>query len=740
MTTLLIVESPSKCKKIESFLGTGYKVLASYGHFTKLNDLSQINYETYDIEYKVDKTKILNQLKSECKKAKEVIIATDDDREGEAIGWAICIFCKLDLKKTKKIVFQEITKSAILNALNNPTHVNMDIVKSQQARQILDLYLGYKISPLLWKYIQNKLSAGRCQTPALKLVYDNEIEIQNDTPESLYKIEGFFTDKNIKFECNEQVDKTKINDFINFIVSLNNDQWIISNKKEKNVTESPPQILITSSLQQRAYNQFGYSPKMTMKYAQELYENGFITYMRTDSACYSQEFINKLSDHITSQYGPQYLSSKIQSLRFNNNKKGKTQDAHEGIRVTNLKTTALNKCTDNAKKLYKYIYDNCLQTGMQNASHLDTIYSIAIKSDEMKREYCFCHVIRYTTFLGFKIVNDAKTTTTQQNQTNKLFLNTLYETKTPVAVKYIQCNETQTRHKSRYNESSLIKSLENRGIGRPSTFSNIIHSLIDRKYVEKKSIEGNEVEIINYTIQGDVNHSVTAQKTKKTFNSEKNKLIITPLGSCVIEFCFKYFEPLFDFDFTSNMENQLDDIANRETRQDKVLKDYIEKTNNMIQESKTNMKDNTKKYKDNNSIHCGSYNEKPIFIKHGPYGYYVEFGNKEKVSLKEFEGFDIQDKIKKNINELTESERSTLIKFIESGKNNNNNILIHLSDECSIRRSKYGIYIYYKEPKMKKPKFLKYNDEKDDEIQGWVENGNLSEIKSYIGKKYKIIL
>ena len=299
--TLVIVESPSKCKKIEQYLGSDYKVLASYGHFTKLDSLDQIQFDTFEINYKVDNTKVLRTIKNEIKISKEVILATDDDREGEAIAWALCIFCKLDITKTKKMVFQEITKPALMRALNNITHINMDRVRSQQARQILDIFLGYKISPLLWKYVQHKLSAGRCQTPALKLIYDNQKELDELSGETHFQIKGYFTSQRILFQGTIPIQKENIEKIMNELSKK--DKWFIEDKKEKQTKENPPTILITSTLQQKAHQLFKFSPKQTMKYAQELYENGFITYMRTDSACYSEEFTNKIKTFIQQSWG-----------------------------------------------------------------------------------------------------------------------------------------------------------------------------------------------------------------------------------------------------------------------------------------------------------------------------------------------------------------------------------------------------------------------------------------------------
>lgn len=731
--TLIIVESPAKCKKIESYLGNNYKVIASCGHFTKLDSLDQINFENYNIKYKIDKSKVLKQMKDEISKASEVIIGTDDDREGEAIGWEICVFCKLNLKTTKKIVFQEITKSALMKALQNCRPINMNIVKSQQTRQILDIYLGFKISPQLWKHIQNKLSAGRCQTPALKLIMDNEEEFKAQSFETHYKVSGYFTQYNIKFDGNTNIDKENIEEFMNTM--KHQEKWVIHNTKESQTSEKAPTVFITSTLQQKAYNALKMTPKMTMSYAQELYENGLITYMRTDSACISKEFVDKMKTFIETNYGEEYLKPDIYNLTKNKNK-NKAQEAHEGIRVCDLNKPDVQMKNNGSNRLYKLIYNNTIMCGMCDSRNNEKKYMI-----ECDNEYKLTYNDKICIFQGWKIIEQND----KNGNSHRKYLDKMYETKQGLKKICIKAEEKLKTNLLHYNEASLVNKLEKMNIGRPSTFSSIIQNLQTKKYVEKGNIEGNVMNITNYLLNTD--NQITHEEKETSLNQEKNKLKITPLGEIVCQFCFEHFNDLFNYDFTNMMESNLDKIENGENSQHDILGSYMNTVDVLLQKTKQHFQENpdkTKKLKEINSIYCGKIDNVAYYIKHGPYGYYVNIGKNEKISLKEFDGFDIQSKIKNQINELCEDELSCLLNYIKASKNKKNeNCLIVLNDEYSLRKSKYGYYIYHKTKKMKKPEFLKYNDEKDDkkeERNNWIENNNIDEIKNYVCKKYNIIL
>jgi DNA topoisomerase-1 len=715
--TLVIVESPSKCKKINQYLGKDYKVIASYGHFTKLDNLSQINFDNYQISYKVDKSKVLKTIKEEVKKAKEVIIATDDDREGEAIGWSICVFCKLDLKKTKKIVFQEITQQALQNAIVNIQHIDMNRVKSQQCRQILDIYLGYKISPMLWKYIANKLSAGRCQTPALKLVYDNQKEIESMNLDTHYHVLGNFSSKNIDFVLNKRIDVDRINEFSDQ-TSLKS-EYILKSKTKKKTNHSQPKIFITSTLQQMASNVLKLSPKMTMKYAQELYENGHITYMRTDSACYSKDFIQKLENFIREKYGNDFVFKNINQLSKSSNK-NKSQDAHEGIRVTDLNKPEIEGSNKGVISLYNLIYKNSIQSGMEPAISEDSTYRIHHFDD-----YYFEHLNRNFVFLGWKLLDKNK----DKIVNNENYLDNLIDKK--IKCNFVLCNEKIKSQKGHYSESMLVQKLEQLNIGRPSTFASIIQNLLDKKYVEKKHVVGKEIDVNNYIIQ---DGEISIKKDKLLSLNEKSKLIISELGSHVCEFCYKYFNDLFNFEFTNIMENSLDQIEHGEMNNKEILDGYVEKINGLIQETKDKSPENIKE-KMCTSLHCGKIDGKNAWvIKSGKYGYYLNI-KKDNISLKDFKGFDIKDKID-NQTELCQQEIESLKSYMKESKNNKNeNMIIMLNSECSIRKSKYGYYVYYKTKQMKQPKFLKFNEEC---CEKWIEDNDVIHIKQYITKKYNI--
>tara|TARA_Y100000768_G_scaffold388816_1_gene387477 strand:- start:23380 stop:25569 length:2190 start_codon:yes stop_codon:yes gene_type:complete len=724
--TLIIVESPAKCNIIEKYLGNNnYKVIASYGHFTKLDNLEQIDFNTFNIKYKIDKLKVLKNLKLNINAYKDVIIATDDDREGEAIAWTICTFCKLDINTTKKIVFQEITKPALQKSLKDIKHININRVKSQQARQILDIYLGFKVSPLLWKYIQHKLSAGRCQTPALRLIYDNKKEIDKLNNETEYSINVNFTEKNINFCLINNIDKNNIHNILEF--TKNKSDWIINEKKNKTTEIGCPQILITSTLQQKAYNNFNFSSKQTMKCAQELYENGYITYMRTDSSCYSHDFIEKLKKHILSNYNKDYLLPNIEKLNSNKNK-NKSQEAHEGIRVCDLSVKETNLKNPATNRLYKFIYKHTIQCGMSNAVYNENHYFINLDNSNK-----FKYIDKINIFKGWKILDNIP-----NSESYELFLDNLYKNKTEIILKSLNAKEKLINNLYHYNEATIIKKLENLNIGRPSTYSNILQNLFDKKYIIKTNIEGNKINITNYKIE---NNKIEKIDLYESLSVEKNKLEITEAGEKVSEFCYNNFNEVFNYDFTNKMEDLLDKISNEEEDQLSILNNYIDKLNNQIKKVKKeyeNNPENIKKIKDT-SLHCGKYKDNSIFIKNGMYGYYVNYEKNKKLSLKDFTKFNVKKKIDNN-EDITQEDYNYLIEFIESN-NTNKKILVEISDDCSIRTGKYGEYIYYKTNKMKKPSFFKYNDEKDNltnDRKKWIDEKNISLIKDYIIKKYKI--
>jgi DNA topoisomerase-1 len=680
---LVIVESPSKCKTIESYLGEKYKVIATCGHFRSLTDLSQIDLNDLTIKFSVTKPKILKMLKEEIMMSKNIILATDNDREGEAIAWHICDSCKIPFT-TPRIIFHEITRDAIQKAIMMPTIIDINKVNSQKCRQILDLYIGFTISPILWKFIQHKLSAGRCQTPALKMIYEREVMIQNQTYDTKYIITGIFN--NYEFTLVKGIEKTEILPFLEACKDKNdfNNEYIIEKKESTEVSYLPPSILITSTLQQRA-SQMGMSPKQTMMCAQTLYEHGLITYMRTETSAYSKTFIEKINKQISLQYGKEYIGSPSSNV-----------DTHEGIRVTDLKIEKVD-FDQNVNKLYDFIYKQTFQSCMSTAIYVQTPYEI-----EMPLKYTMRYVYSIAKFNGWKILNE------KEKQDNSIQF-----------MKKVQCSNITAKEQCdnlllHYTEAQLINRLEKENIGRPSTYTSILDSI--EKYITKGRVQTKNLSLTHYIL----NNEIIIENESKCIE-EKNKLKITELGEKVVLFCYKYFD-LFEYSYTKEMEVFLDNVGDK---WQPILKEKITK---IMECSFIKIDEIKPEYK---SLHCGLYKKYPLVIKDGPHGYYLEY-KKEKTSLK-----NIDINIEGNINigewikdqEMNEERMNILIQYM-------NNKVIKINDSISIRKSEKGYYIFYKTTKMKKPKFYSFpNEYMEDNLM----EDNLDKIKDYIEKKYKLI-
>ena len=582
---LVIVESPAKCEKIEKFLGAGYKVIGSYGHITHLSNLDQIDVKNnYKPSFAIIDTKKaqIEKMRKAIKGAKEVILATDDDREGEAIAWHIAQVFALPLETSKRIVFHEITERAIKHALANPRTLNLELVYAQQGRQILDLIVGFTITPLLWKYIvsnsKNALSAGRCQTPALRLVYDNYKEIQESPGKMSFNSCGYFTSNNIQFTLNKNFDShDTVKDFLE---QSKTHKHSLTKAKERELIKNPPCPFTTSGLQQAANNVMHISPKDTMALAQKLYEGGYITYMRTDSKVYSIDFIEQGKNYITEKYRHEYIHPELNKLIQNkdngeeeaeeevvektktkktkakktkkdksNDNNNNAQEAHEAIRPTHIDLEAIpdNEETFSAKhrKLYKLIWTNSLESMMAPAKYLQLVVNVCAPYDAVYK-----YSAEENIFLGWKAVCGIE---------EEKYYNYLKNIKEEIiAYKKITCKQTLKELKSHYSEAHLVQLLEQKGIGRPSTFSSLLEKIQERNYVTKQNVEGKKLEIIDYTL---IDATIAQERGSKEFGNEKNKLVITQTGIFVIEFLIKYFNKLFDYDYTKSMEDELDNIA-----------------------------------------------------------------------------------------------------------------------------------------------------------------------------------
>jgi len=556
---LVIVESPSKCKKIESYLGSNYKCIACYGHLREIKGLNCIDIEhnftpTYSVVDNSIKIKQIQVIQNEINKASEVILATDDDREGEAIAWHICQLFDLPVNKTKRIIFHEITESAIQRAISCPKIIDMNVVYAQQGRQILDLLVGFTITPILWESIskghKNSLSAGRCQSPALRIVYDNYMEIKESLKTQIYNTIGYFTNHNIPFELSKQFEDERT--MVDFLENSVNFDHFITVTPPKQSFISQPQPLITSSLQQLSSNELHWSPKETMKYAQQLYENGLITYMRTDSKTYNTEFIEQSKKYILQNYNDsKYILHNIDDLSLVK-KSIHSQEAHEAIRPISLsvKIDDINNADidTKAKKLYNLIWRRTLESCMSPCITYYINAQIPAYSD-----FIFKHKSEEIFFYGWKIVSSNKNK--EQNKIYNYLLALKQKNKLQVQYNKITSNIVMKNTKSHLTEAMLVQLLEEKGIGRPSTYSSLVDKIQERGYVTKENISGQFIKCTDFTLEGD---ELTELSSSREFGSEKNKLVIQPLGILVIEFLINHFNSLFNYEYTKNMENELD--------------------------------------------------------------------------------------------------------------------------------------------------------------------------------------
>ena len=534
--TVVIVESPAKCGKIEKFLGPGYKCVASFGHIQQLNGLGSINIDN-NFEPTFTECDSKKQQISKMRKlivgADDVMLAADDDREGEAIAWHICQVFKLPVATTKRIIFHEVTESALKRAVSEAITVNMDVVHAQQARQVLDLLVGYKISPVLWQKISQKtksgLSAGRCQTPALRLIYDNKRDIDASPGRKVYNTTGYFTSKNLPFTLNHNHDNEE--NMGEFLESTVNHDHVYKCGPVRSTTKQPPSPYTTSGLQQASSNELRISPKETMKACQKLYEGGYITYMRTDSMTYSIEFIKKASEHIKKSYGEEYPHAEIERLAERGEKKKKkskktkkkkeeepaAQEAHEAIRPTNILCEEVSPdMTPKEAKMYKLIRRNTLESCMAAATY-SAVTGIISAPDDYEYRYSTEQVV----FPGWKAVAGYEKVNEEFAYLQTLRKNAVIEYKKMIS------KVSMKDLKTHYTEAKLVQLLEQNGIGRPSTFSSLVDKIQERNYVKKDNVKGKTLKCVDFEL---VEEELSEIENNREFGNERNKLVITPLG------------------------------------------------------------------------------------------------------------------------------------------------------------------------------------------------------------------
>ena len=670
---LVIVESPAKAKTIEKYLGKDFKVSSCYGHIRDLaKDDKSIDKENgFKPTYipSPDKKKVINELKNLRKNSEKVYIATDNDREGEAIAWHLKEILDLDDNEYERIIFREITKNAILKSLENPTKIDMNLVNAQQARRVLDRLVGFEISPILWKKIKRGLSAGRVQSVAVKFVVDRENEINNFEAKSSFKTTANFmsvSDESFTAELDkrfETIDEAK-----KFLKDCTNKDFIVSKVEKKPSKRSPSAPFTTSTLQQEASRKIGFSPSLTMSTAQRLYEAGHITYMRTDSVNLSDEALESAQKIINDNFGEKYHNKRVYKTKSKS-----AQEAHEAIRPTNLGNDNAGK-SDTEKKLYNLIWRRTLASQMAESIFERTIVKIqSVNNTEFKATG---EVLIFDGFL--KLYNEI-------DDSSKLLPK--LEEKSVLKTVKILSKEIFTKHPPRYSEASLIKKMEDSGIGRPSTFAETVRKIKEREYVVKEERDGKIINSKELTLENTkISENVKEEKT----GFEKNKIYPTNMGMFVTEFLNENFISSFmDYSFTAKTENQLDQIAFNGKNWNDMLKEFysgFSDLSNKVPEERYQLE------KD-----LGEYEGKKLKARIAKFGPVIQIGEKEDSD----EGFPKYCNIPydKLIKHISIDEAISII-----NKKDEDNKLVsveHDGDLIELKNGRYGFYLRFKEKNYK---------------------------------------
>ena len=616
---LVIVESPAKAKTIEKFLGEDFKVMSSYGHIRDLKkkELSiDIDSLTPDYEIPSEKEKVVKELRSNAKSAEKVWLASDEDREGEAISWHLCEVLGLDEKKTNRIVFHEITKPAILEAIKNPRHLNMNLVNAQQARRVLDRLVGFKLSPVLWRKVKPSLSAGRVQSVAVRLIVEREREIKSFKSEDFYRVYGTFAITNddgsqsevkaevpTRFKTHEEV--------TDFLRRCEKATFTIESISKKPLHRSPAPPFTTSTLQQEAARKLGFTVSQTMMVAQHLYENGRITYMRTDSVNLSSLCLQASKDEIIKTWGKEYSKTR----QYHTQSKG-AQEAHEAIRPTDMSKPTIEGSMQE-KRLYELIWKRTAASQMADAEIEKTTVNISVSGCQEQ----FVTGGEVIKFDGFIKVYHESTDDEEQRDDESMRLLPPLEEGMPLTRREVAAVQRFTQSPMRYNEASLVHKLEELGIGRPSTYAPTISTIQQREYVHKGDKKGEER---TYTVDTLKGKQISQSTRTEIVGSDKGKLLPTDIGIVVNDFLMQYFPGIMDYNFTAKVEQKFDEIAEGGELWTDMMKDFykdfepeVEKTMNIRAEHKVGERELGKDPKTG----------KPVFVKIGRFGPVVQIGS-----------------------------------------------------------------------------------------------------------------
>ena len=621
---LVIVESPAKAKTIEKFLGKDYKVMSSYGHIRDLKkkELS-IDLDTLNPDYEIpdEKKKVVSELKKNAKAAKKIWLASDEDREGEAISWHLCEVLGLDEEKTSRIVFHEITKPAILKAIETPRHLNMNLVNAQQARRVLDRLVGFRLSPVLWRKVKPALSAGRVQSVAVRLIVEREREIQSFRAEPYYRLNAVFAvtgedgaKNEIKAELNKRF-KTH-DEAIAFLELCKKSKFTVSSITKKPLKRTPAPPFTTSTLQQEAARKLGFTVSQTMMVAQRLYEAGRITYMRTDSVNLSALAINTSKAEIERLYGVEY--GKVR--KYQTHSKG-AQEAHEAIRPTYMENVSIDG-TSQEKRLYDLIWKRTIASQMADAQIEKTTVNITLSTEEGKSQTDLQFVANgeVIAFEGFLKVYYESTDGEDGNEELSHALPVIHEGE-ELERREIVSTERYSQGPNRYTEASLVRKLEELGIGRPSTYAPTISTIQQREYVQKGDRKGEERK---YAVDSLLGLKITSKNKKEMAGADKGKLIPTDVGIVVNDFLMANFPDIMDYNFTAKVEQEFDKIAAGQVEWNREMKLFyqnfepeVEKVMNARSEHKAGERE----------LGIDPKSGKPVFVKIGRYGPVVQIGS-----------------------------------------------------------------------------------------------------------------
>ena len=683
---LVIVESPAKAKTIEKFLGKDFKVMSSYGHIRDLKKKEiSIDMDSLEPDYEIpdEKKKLVNELKSNAKKAEKIWLASDEDREGEAISWHLCEVLGLDEQNTNRIVFHEITKPAILKAIEEPRHLDMNLVNAQQARRVLDRLVGFKLSPVLWRKVKPALSAGRVQSVAVRLIVEREREIQDFKSEAYYRVSAIFgltnadgsqsevkAELDTRFKTHEEVEQ--------FLEQCKTAEFRVADIQKKPLKRMPAPPFTTSTLQQEAARKLGFTVSQTMMVAQHLYEHGLITYMRTDSVNLSSLCINTSKQEIIKLWGEEYCKVR----KYHTSSKG-AQEAHEAIRPTYMENMEIQG-TAQEKKLYELIWKRTAACQMADAQIEKTMVTI----ENGNSPYKFIangEVVKFDGFLKVyrESVDDSNE---EENESDSRILPDMKKGDA-LQRREIIATERFTQGPLRYTEASLVHKMEELGIGRPSTYAPTISTIQQREYVQKGDKKGEER---IYTIDTLKGIKVTQKTRKEMVGSDKGKLLPTDIGTVVNDFLMKYFPAIMDYNFTAKVEQEFDEIAEGKESWTKMLKDFykgfeptVEKTMNAREEHKAGERE----------LGTDPKTGRPVFVKIGRFGPVVQIGTAEDKEKPRF----AQLPKDKGMNTITLEEALELFKLPRT-------LGEYEGGEVIIGTGRFGPYILHKKKYVSIPK------------------------------------